>query len=325
MRIFINNVDSYVGKALCADLRSVLGQENRIFGTLQAEGEEASADLVKNLGLKRAVSKADNAKYLEDVLSCSLIIFDLHSSTADEVEAIIKHIKLAKLSHETTFVLISSVNVWAKTLRPDQLAGYEPAKSADEEDQADEEQENNAALDAELKSALAVLPNGELRLPSGATGRFKEQHRPKVLTDKDRDRRMPAPEYEHWKYLETLALSLGPKEQQLLARFTELVGEYRERRDSGDSAAAAAEKKASSSPVQGLLGGIDAVRRDGKNWLEQNRETVAWTMAGAVAVVAATAAAAARHTSVAVSAAATATTAGASDRERDERMNVWVN
>ncbi len=35
MRIFINNVDTYMGNALCADLRRIGGVANRMFGTLK--------------------------------------------------------------------------------------------------------------------------------------------------------------------------------------------------------------------------------------------------------------------------------------------------
>jgi len=229
MRIFINNVDSYVGKALCADLRSLLGQENRIIGTVMADngGEESrlwkdgnyydkeafarlcnqaarnsvrvddgqvdakwasaaklptpakpDASLLESMGVKRSVSRADRKKYMEDIMSCSLIVFDLHSARAEDVEAVIKELKLAKLDQEKTFVLISSVNVWALTKKEDVKI-----ENPDEDEPEDEENPRPA------------------------------QYRPEQLSDKQKDRRTPAPKYEPWKYLETLALSLGPKEK----------------------------------------------------------------------------------------------------------------
>eukprot|EP00929_Paragymnodinium_shiwhaense_P014025 TRINITY_DN121897_c0_g1_i1.p1 TRINITY_DN121897_c0_g1~~TRINITY_DN121897_c0_g1_i1.p1 ORF type:complete len:765 (+),score=248.24 TRINITY_DN121897_c0_g1_i1:141-2435(+) len=223
MRIFVDNVDSYVGKALCADLRSVLGQDNRLFGTVladpaeekrkwtdenfyckdefrdrwaagDAEGDfeevwekaepdavekKIDAELVGKLGIKRVVSRTDKDKYFKDLLSCSLIVFDLHSASLQEVEAVIKHLKLAKLEHEVTFVLISSVNVWANTKK-------EQVKVVNEDEEEEEPEE-------------------------GAPPK-PVQYRPEELKDSDKDRRTPSRKFEPWKYLETLTLSLAPKD-----------------------------------------------------------------------------------------------------------------
>eukprot|EP00928_Gymnodinium_smaydae_P058896 TRINITY_DN4209_c2_g1_i1.p1 TRINITY_DN4209_c2_g1~~TRINITY_DN4209_c2_g1_i1.p1 ORF type:complete len:757 (-),score=203.37 TRINITY_DN4209_c2_g1_i1:122-2392(-) len=209
MRIFINNVDSFVGRALCADLRCVLGQDNRLFGTLQDDNAEVDTELLKNLGVKRVVSRTDPAKYLADIMSCSLVVYDLHSANLEDVEAVLKELKLAKLQHETTFVLISSANVWARTVRAE--SSYVPVERGEDEEEPAEEEgappPENPAL------ATAVLLSGELKMPSGGRTRFREERRPPVLKDSDKDLRTPAAGFEQWKYLETLALSLGPKEK----------------------------------------------------------------------------------------------------------------
>lgn len=226
MRIFVNNVDSYVGKALCADLRSVLGQDNKLFGTVLSDpaeekrkwsdsqyyckedfrerwaaeattatddfesvwaaaellvsDEKVDAALVAKLGLKRVISRGDKDKYFKDLLSCSLIIFDLHSASVQEVEAVLKHLKLAQLDHEITFVLVSSVNVWAATKK-------ENIKIVNEDEEEEEPEEG-----APPKQA---------------------QYKPEELKDTDKDRRTPADKFKSWKYLETMTLSLGPKEK----------------------------------------------------------------------------------------------------------------
>eukprot|EP00440_Ansanella_granifera_P008947 gb/GFBE01009696.1/.p1 GENE.gb/GFBE01009696.1/~~gb/GFBE01009696.1/.p1 ORF type:complete len:726 (+),score=256.90 gb/GFBE01009696.1/:1-2178(+) len=186
MRIFINNVDSYVGKALCADLRKVLEQENRLIGTLAEEGAEADVELLNSLNVKRIVLRGDKLKYMSDVLSCSLIVYDLHSADVEDVERVIKELKVAELQHDTTFVLISSVNVWANTRKQ-----YVPVRGDDEEGEAEEEEP-------------AEGEEGEVR---------EVKKRPKELSDADLDRRVPSAAYEAWKYLETLTLSLGSREK----------------------------------------------------------------------------------------------------------------
>jgi len=180
MRIFINNVDGFVGKALCSDLRGALAQENRLLGTVTGDDTDGKTEMVQQMGVKRVVSRVDQEQYLKDVLSCSLIVFDLHSADIQDVESVIKHLKVAPLDHETTFVLISSVNVWARTRKQ-----YVPLDGEDGEAGGDED-------DGEAKE--------------GKT-------RPQELTDADLDRRIPSPAFESWKYLETLVLSLSSKEK----------------------------------------------------------------------------------------------------------------
>jgi len=199
MRIFINNVDSYVGKALCADLRQVLDKENRLIGTMTSDDTDVDMELLGTMGVKRIVSRKDRLQYLEDVLSCSLIVFDLHSSSLADVEDVIKQLKIAKLEKEVptakgetrkeernvVFVLISSVNVWSKT-KNERVPIVEEGEEEEEE-----------AVEGE----------------EGAPPKVKKT-RPMELKDSDLDRRTPdqSSAYEAWKYLETLTLSLSSKE-----------------------------------------------------------------------------------------------------------------
>lgn len=181
MRIFINNVDSYVGQALCADLRNVVDQENRLLGTVTHDGTKVDADLLESIGVKRVVSRADPTLYLKDVLSCSLIIYDLHSADLADVERVIKYIKVAELSHDTTFVLISSVNVWARTAKKYVAIGDDGEPLDEVPDEIGEDGERR-----EVKKRPAELS-----------------------AETDLERRIPSSSHEAWKYLETLTLSLG--------------------------------------------------------------------------------------------------------------------
>jgi adenylate kinase len=185
MRIFINNVDSYVGKALCADLRQVLEKENRIIGTMSSDDAEVNMESLETMGVKRIVSRKDIREYLKDITSCSLIVFDLHSASLDDVELVVKHLKIVKLERNVVFVLISSVNVWAKT------------KNDREKDTAEDEEEEEAQEEEE-----------------GAPPKIVKT-RPVELKDADLDRRTPdiASVYEEWKYLENLTMSLSSRDK----------------------------------------------------------------------------------------------------------------
>merc|ERR1719181_1453882 len=152
------------------------------------------------MGVKRIVSRKDRRQYLQDILSCSLIVFDLHDSNLDDAEEVMKQLKIAKLEKEVqsakgemrkegrnvVFVLISSVMVWAKT-KNDRVPVQEEGEEEEEEEPAEGEE--------------------------GAPPKIKKT-RPAELKDSDLDRRTPEQDsvYEAWKYLESLTLSLSSKE-----------------------------------------------------------------------------------------------------------------
>jgi len=179
----------------------VLDKENRLIGTMTSDDAEVDMELLGSMGVKRIVSRKDRRQYLQDVMSCSLIIFDLHSAKIEDAEEVVKQLKIAKLEKEiqtakgdvrkedrnVVFILISSVMVWAKTKN-------ERVAAVEEGEEEEEEQE---------------VGDGE----EGAPPKIKKT-RPKELRDSDLDRRTPEPNsaYEAWKYLETLTLSLSSKE-----------------------------------------------------------------------------------------------------------------
>lgn len=121
MRIFIHNVDSYLGKALVKELRRADGGLNRIFGTAINASEAPSA-------VKRIVSKDDPKKakkMAETIQSCRLVIMDLFGSSLEDIYFAFSALKVdykssppkstGELEGEVTFILISSLMVWAGT------------------------------------------------------------------------------------------------------------------------------------------------------------------------------------------------------------------
>uniref|UniRef100_A0A0G4FVB2 Adenylate kinase 7 n=1 Tax=Chromera velia CCMP2878 TaxID=1169474 RepID=A0A0G4FVB2_9ALVE len=178
MRIFINNVDTYVGNALCADLWKADAAANRLFGTVLG----LSGGVVPP-SVRRIVARSKPSSLLKTLMSCSLVVYDLHTADLEEVEFIIKTLKSTEVEREITFVLISSVMVWAKTTK-----AMEPKKAEGEEG------EEEAEPPAEEGEGGGEVKETELR--------------PVAFTDDDFEKRQPAPKYIAWKTLETLALSL---------------------------------------------------------------------------------------------------------------------
>lgn len=136
MRIFIHNVDTFLGKALVSELLRLEAsneeniQKHRIFGTCVGKPEDAPKAVKRSL---QAISAAGGApdpkryqKLRDTMVSCSLIIFDLFSSTLDDLHFALSCLKVdpksdpprtvgEPLGKDITFVLISSAMVWAGT------------------------------------------------------------------------------------------------------------------------------------------------------------------------------------------------------------------
>jgi len=121
MRIFIHNVDSYIGKVLVKELRRGDGGLNRIFGTALNAADAPS--VVKRLASKDDPKKAK--KMAETLQSCRLVVMDLFNSSMDDLLFAINALKVdpksdppkatGELEGDVIFVLVSSAMVWAST------------------------------------------------------------------------------------------------------------------------------------------------------------------------------------------------------------------
>eukprot|EP00419_Tripos_fusus_P010078 CAMPEP_0172663264 /NCGR_PEP_ID=MMETSP1074-20121228/5811_1 /TAXON_ID=2916 /ORGANISM="Ceratium fusus, Strain PA161109" /LENGTH=800 /DNA_ID=CAMNT_0013479229 /DNA_START=140 /DNA_END=2542 /DNA_ORIENTATION=+ len=122
MRIFIHNVDSYLGQVLVKELRKSEGGLNRIFGTVFTNTDNAPKVV------KRVLSREDQkraAKMIETIQSCSLVIIDLYTCSIDDLHFAISALKvdpkstppqpMGEVERSAVFVLISSVMTWSRT------------------------------------------------------------------------------------------------------------------------------------------------------------------------------------------------------------------
>lgn len=155
MRIFVNHVDEYIGKHLVADLRSVVGVQNHIFGTLSdPKGKVPPV-------VKRIVPRGDTPRQLlKSLLTCRVVVFDLATADLDELLLLLKVLKITKLEHEMVLILISSVMVWSRTKK--QLVQTDPD-----------------AVQEEDGEPLEMMPEGLVseafarRLPESSYARWK--------------------------------------------------------------------------------------------------------------------------------------------------------
>jgi len=122
MRIFIHNVDTYLGKVLVNELRKADGGYHRIFGTVKQSADQAPK-VVKRILSRDDLKRAN--KMIETIQSCKVVVVDLFNCTLEDIIFMMKALKvdatqsppkqLGELESDITFVLISSAMVWADT------------------------------------------------------------------------------------------------------------------------------------------------------------------------------------------------------------------
>lgn len=279
MRIFINNVDTYIGYALCAGLRRFNGVTNRLFGTVQQQSntedvKEAStvasataghsictsedtgedpdscgSRLVPPAFMRRLICKRNPQQLLKNLVSCSLIVYDLHTADPEEVESIVRKLKHSSIEKPLVFVLISSTMVWAKSrvemvqhdsdeeLEDNQTEGEggnegeeaasshgNAANRGGQDDTAEdsvhlsEDSDEAELLEEEEEEEPLLVPNrftainSISRAKKSNVGPVKRAVKPRRLRGYDKERRIPASRYQRWKTVETLVMSLDSKE-----------------------------------------------------------------------------------------------------------------
>ncbi|KAF8821105.1 Dpy-30 motif protein [Cardiosporidium cionae] len=223
MRIFIDCSNSYLGTSLCKEL-NLFGvdppfQQNRLFGTLAKASLTPLDDIfraVKPNELWRVVESWPLKKKLKTILSCSLIVFDLHYSDFADVENVLRALKETHLSEPTVLVLISSVMVWARTPNsyrressPKKEKNFNKGAtaSADSQDESAIHSKFTAEDSSKIKSQ-----SQKYEYSTSEQYQYLEYSERLPLKSKDYKKRLPYPKYERWKYLETLCISLGKVE-----------------------------------------------------------------------------------------------------------------
>jgi len=133
-KIFINNVNTYVGKTLVEIFKTdnTDDEENQthIMGTMK------NNNIPKPKFVKRILTKEKLSKFKSDILSCQIILFDINDGDYDDLNFILltlKNAKLSMLGHEIVVVIISSIFTWALTPLKNREPNEEETSKANQE------------------------------------------------------------------------------------------------------------------------------------------------------------------------------------------------
>ncbi|KAL8431232.1 hypothetical protein ACSSS7_005431 [Eimeria intestinalis] len=155
--------------------------------------------------VRRLISKRNPQQLLQNLLSCSLAVFDLHNSDPDELEFIFKKLRQEQLRQPLCVVLISSVLTWSNTRR-------QYVRDAPEEAEADEGNGESVAREGWPRSGSSASQSGADASPVSHKAADNEVLKPQIFSAEHFELRVPSKAYEKWKMVETLLMSLNSKE-----------------------------------------------------------------------------------------------------------------
>mmetsp|Transcript_17947 Transcript_17947/g.41872 ORF Transcript_17947/g.41872 Transcript_17947/m.41872 type:complete len:793 (+) Transcript_17947:107-2485(+) len=254
MRIFIHGVNTYLGKVLVQELRKAEGGFHRVFGT--AVGDRSGVPAT----VKRLVSRDDpkkSKKMIETIQSCRLVVVDLQNCTLDDLHFIIAALKVdskaspprptGELETDVTFVLISSLMVWAETKievpKAEALPAADSAEAAadaEAEAAAGEDGEEGEAEQTEAQEPAAEedekpAADEEAAQAEDGEGEDDEEKPPPpvvrpegLIRDSDFRARVPlkGSRYESWRDMEELVMNCFNREESKVKAFITAGGVF---------------------------------------------------------------------------------------------------
>jgi len=187
MRVFVNNVDGFLAGAVCADISAL--DDCYIVGTQKGCNVNLIPPVVKKL-----VPRIEVRALLKTVASCDVVVYDLHDADFEELEMVLRTLRISELSHDMVFILISSVGVWSRTQRE-----FEPLPEIDTS--VTDEQ----ALDSDAKPSEQATEKPE------SSRETMLLRRPVKLKSEDYTRRLCPPKFLEWRTIDSYVLALKSK------------------------------------------------------------------------------------------------------------------
>jgi adenylate kinase len=212
-RVFVNNVDSYIGNALCLGLHdAVRSGASRLVGTLKG-GE----NIMVPPNVKRIFPRVVPTQLLKSLVQCAVLIYDMHEADLEELEFVIQALQNGDFDKPVTIILISSVATWALT-KVDREPVPEPEKPPTPPPAEGEGAEGEEAPAAEAPAADGEGDDLEEEKEEEKRSSIKEEKPKKPVTipvllgEDGFEARRPSAKYLGWHTLEQRLLALNRKD-----------------------------------------------------------------------------------------------------------------
>ena len=116
-RYFINNFDTFLGKALISEILKEEVEDPTLMATYKDTTKTEKPKGFKKI-LKREKPKLSRKKMLEE---CDVYVYDLHSSDSADINFVVDSLKSASLEESKVLILVSNVLAWAETPRKEKV------------------------------------------------------------------------------------------------------------------------------------------------------------------------------------------------------------
>lgn len=126
-RYFLNNFDTFLGKAIVAELLKEIPDEPTLMCTYKDASKVEKPKGFKKI-LKREKPKLFRKKMLEE---CDVYIYDLNESPASDVNFVVEALRNASLEESKVLVIVSNIMVWAQTPRKEKPPPPPPEETQD--------------------------------------------------------------------------------------------------------------------------------------------------------------------------------------------------
>lgn len=205
---FINNMNSKLSCKLLERLR--LNKDNNFTGTLTEGGK-----LPYNFKPKVVEIHPTN-NFQDKLFDNNYFIYSLDNSTKDEVEYIVKGLKLKKWKEKKHLIIITNIMTWGRSTQKQKLDN----EIYNEDEKNEQDEDKNEDKDYSDSDIIPQDENeGEENKENNIEDNDNQEIRPKpklyLLNYKDFKLRVPSNKYYIYKSIETLALAASKTNDML--------------------------------------------------------------------------------------------------------------
>eukprot|EP01022_Parablepharisma_sp_SALTPOND_P027363 TRINITY_DN663_c4_g1_i1.p1 TRINITY_DN663_c4_g1~~TRINITY_DN663_c4_g1_i1.p1 ORF type:complete len:859 (+),score=160.63 TRINITY_DN663_c4_g1_i1:101-2578(+) len=216
LKIYINKSTTYLGKTLLKEFSvesTPAGPKHTFFTSDQSLPGGVSSNIAeawKVLAITcTKIQEEPTSGFCEKLKDCDLMVFDLATCNHQALEFALKSFKMQDTwDSKKVIILLSSIMTWAQT-----AVQYKKNAEAEEEAEEQPEGEQKEEQEPEEESEEEEKEEGEAEEDNKEGEAEQEEPVPKkkVLAFKESQyyMRVPDPAYTSYKFLETLALSIG--------------------------------------------------------------------------------------------------------------------
>lgn len=225
-KIFLNNMNSWFSNFVIEELRNETATDIKITKNIFSGTMNNSNMKLPRLFEPSKIKIDYNLHYDSEIFKNDVFIYNTEDSDLDELEYLIRGLKLHSNDEEKTLIIVSNIMTWAKTplketstSDKDELEYEEFFNNdvfEDENNSLIKEENNEESLIKTMSDHNKNSSNNNLKKLNSQISKLESKtikegvkKRYYLYTDKDYATRVPHPRYQHLVFLENLAINFS--------------------------------------------------------------------------------------------------------------------